>query len=387
MSSLLVISSAPATIVDGKPFLDKKFVKGMRLYSELWDGPIHCLLKKKSDTFPFGETYDRDRLPFDVTLLPEDRAVGAEDIAAHDLILCGGDSHEHLHLADLCRESGKRLIFIIEYSPETRRQIILLDRSRSLPRKAYSLLWTMRQENRRRRAFRLADGIQSNGYPAFASYRPLNPNVLMYFDNRVGERLLATRERMDARHRRLTNGAQLRLMHSGRLEPMKGSQDLIPIARTLVAKGVDFRLDIFGGGSLEAEIRNGISEYGLEDRVKLHGVVDFETELVPFAQAHADIYMSCHRQSDPSCTYIESMGCGLPVVGYANRMWSSLCRDSGAGWAVPLGNVEALAEAIAASADDRHRLVACSRAARAFAGRHSFEQEFHRRVNHLRALV
>jgi hypothetical protein len=108
---------------------------------------------------------------------------------------------------------------------------------------------------------------------------------------------------------------------------------------------------------------------------------------MPFAQEHADIYLSCHRQSDPSCTYIENMGCGLSVAGYANNMWSSLCDASGAGWAVPLGNAEALADSIAASSEDRNRLAACSDAARNFAGKHSFEREFRRRVDHLRALV
>ena len=387
MASLLVVSSAPATIVDGKPFLDKKFVAGMSAYRELWDGPIDCLLGRKPDPFPMGKSYDYKALPFGVKMLPWEKEVGAEDIADHDVILCSGDSHRYLHLADLCRDAGKRLIFMIEYSPETRHRIILLDRSRNLRRKARSFVWTLYQENRRRRAFRLADGLQANGYPAYASYRPINRNAVMYLDSRVGEGGLASPDRMRARQDRLASGATLRLMHSGRLEPMKGSQDLVPIARRLAERGVDFRLDIFGSGSLEPEIRRGIAEYGLQDRVKLHGVVDFETELMPFAKEHADIYLSCHRQSDPSCTYIENMGCGLSVAGYANSMWSSLCDASGAGWAVPLGNAEALADSIAASSDDRNRLAACSDAARSFAGRHSFEREFRRRVDHLRAVV
>ena len=44
------------------------------------------------------------------------------------------------------------------------------------------------------------------------------------------------------------------------------------------------------------------------------GVVDFETELVPFTRQNADIFLGCHRQSDPSCTYLEAMGCGVAVA-------------------------------------------------------------------------
>lgn len=386
MARLLVISSAPATLVDGKPFLDIKFIEGMRFYSDLWDGRVSCLLKQRDNTFPFGQSYDQDQLPFGLTLLPAKKTIGAEDINDSDIILCGGDNHEHLHLADICRAAQKKLVFIIEYIPETRRQIIFLDPARSLPRKLYSLLWTMKQERRRRRAFRQADGIQANGYPAFSVYSSMNSNTMMYLDNRVGETLLATEGELEARLKRLMSGAPVRLVHSGRLEHLKGSQDLIPIARRLASKGVDFTLDIFGTGSLEGEIRKGLKAHGLQGRVRLNGVVDFETELVPFARQHADVYLSCHRQSDPSCTYIESMGCGLAVIGYANRMWSALCRKSGAGWSAPLGDTDVLADAIVEAANNRQRLVECCRAARDFAGQHSFEHEFKRRITHLQAL-
>lgn len=387
MTSLLVISSAPAAIVDEKLFLDIKFVEGMRYYNDLWDGPVSCILKLRAGTFPFGQTYAPDELPFSVTLLPGDKGIGIEEISRHDIMLCGGDNHEHLHLADICRDARKKLVFIIEYVPETRRQIIFLDPSRSLPRKLYSLLWTMKQERRRRRAFRIADGIQANGYPAFSVYSPMNTNTMMYLDNRVGENLLATENEMESREQRLLSGAPLRLLHSGRLEHLKGSQDLVPIARRLAAKGVDFTLDIFGTGSLENEIRKGVAEHGLQDIVRLNGAVDFESELVPFARQHADVYLSCHRQSDPSCTYIENMGCGLAVTGYSNRMWSALCRESNAGWVAPLGDAQALADAIVEASADRKRLAASCRAARNFAGQHSFENEFRSRVEHLRTIA
>ena len=42
----------------------------------------------------------------------------------------------------------------------------------------------------------------------------------------------------------------------------------------------------------------------------------FESELVPWMRQEADIFLSCHRQDDPSCAYLEAMGCGLPVLGY-----------------------------------------------------------------------
>lgn len=383
MKKLLVISSAPATLVDGKFFLDIKFVEGMRSYDVLWDGPVACLLRQGHDTFAFGQAYTADQLSFSLKLLPEDNLVTADDIAGYDTILCCGDSHEYLHLAQICQETKAKLIFTIENISETRRQITLMDRSRSLPRKLYSLLWILKQERRRKRAFRIADGLQSNGYPSFATYGPLNGNAMMYIDSRVGADLLATKAEMDVRQKRLLDGAPLRLMHSGRLEPIKGSQDLVAVARRLASQDVAFELNIFGSGSLEAEIRSDIKEHKLDDRVKLHGAVDFETELVPFARTHADVYLSCHLQSDPSCTYIESMGCGLPIVGYGNQMWTALCQDSQAGWVTPLGKTDDFADAIMAADADRHQLVTRCTAAHEFAKARSFDNEFRRRIAHL----
>ena len=362
--------------------LDVKFVEGMRYYSMLWGGPVSCILKLREEALPFGQAYDPKTLPFEVILVPADRDVGVDDTRGHDIILCSGDNFKYLHLAKSITDS--KLVYIIEYIPETRRQITYLHPSGSLLSKGYMLLWILWQEMRRRAAFRRADGIQANGYPAFSHYRPLNADTMIYLDNRIGENLLATQDEMAAREAHLAKDAPLRLLHSGRLEPLKGSQDLIPVARQLAAKGVDFTLDIFGTGSLEEDIRAGIAEHGLQDRVRLNGVVDFETELVPFARAHADIYLSCHRQSDPSCTYIENMGCGLAVIGYANRMWSALSQESQAGWVAPLGNRQALADAIGEAAQDRTGLLAKCQAARAFAKEHSFENEFQRRIVHLK---
>lgn len=387
MNNLLVISSAPASIIDGKPFLDIKFVEGMRLYAELWDGHVSCILKLRDDSFAFGKVYDMSDLPFEIKFLPENEFISAEHIGTDDIVIASGDNHHYLNLGNACKIANAKLIFIIEYIPESNRQINFLVRGRSFAKKIYSLLWAMRQEARRLKAFRQADGLQANGYPAFTHYKSQNRNTIMYLDSRLREGMIATQDEMAGRLARLKTNAPVRLVHSGRLETLKGSQDLIPIARHLASKNIDFTLDIFGTGSLENEIRGGIVKYGLQNKVRLHGVVDFEAELVPFVRAHADIYLSCHRQSDPSCTYIENMGCGVAIVGYDNRMWSAMCRESGGGWVVPLGKPNKAADAIAEAYFDRPLLAERCTAAKVFAQRHFFENEFRRRIEHLKAFV
>jgi glycosyltransferase involved in cell wall biosynthesis len=143
-------------------------------------------------------------------------------------------------------------------------------------------------------------------------------------------------------------------------------------------------MDIFGTGRLEDQIKAEIAASGLEQLVSFNGVLDFETELVPFMRSNCDIYLSCHRQSDPSCTFLETMGCGLAVVGYANEMWSNLNKASGAGWTVPMASVPLLARTIAEADKHRAPLADRMRKARQFAAEHCFEVEFSKRVQHLR---
>lgn len=384
---LLVITSAPASSEGDSYVLDKKFVEGMRYYSASWMGRVACLAPTSGERLPFAARFSSTELPFDVHLRPSGHRIAAADLEGYDIVLCGGDNAAYLHVAELCRDLGKKLFYIIEYIPQTRRQIIMLDRSRALPRKMKSLLHIELTERRRRRAFGLATGVQANGYPAADLYRPLNANTLMYLDNRIDADLLVTEAEMAARREYHRSGGPLRLLHSGRLEPMKGSQDLLPIARRLQAFGIDFVMDIFGSGSLESDLRSQISEYGLSDRVRLHGSVDFETELVPFARANSDIFLSCHRQSDPSCSYVENMGCGLAIAGYDNRMWAALARTSKAGWVAPLGDWQHLADGLSGVARNRSDLILACDAARAFAGQHLFKDEFDLRLAQLKSAV
>ncbi|QUM72731.1 glycosyltransferase [Sphingopyxis granuli] len=387
MQNLLVISSTPVEVCGDDITLDDKFIEGMSYYSKLWAGNVGCLILDHDEKVSFGKKYDVSKLPFTIKIKKKTESIDSKDIENFDIILASGDSSEQLFLADYCKNKKEKVVFAIENTLDAKIDMLYLDKSRGFIKKAYSVFWLLKHEILRRRAFRQADGLQFNGYPAYYAYSNKNWNILQYLDNRIGDKLLATNEEMAARQRRSENGDQLNLIHSGRLEPIKGSQDLIPIACKLMYEGIDYKLNIFGSGSLEDEIKNGIIKYGLQDRVFLHGPVNFETELVPYARTQGDAYLSCHRQSDPSCTYLESMGCGLAVIGYGNSMWSSLWRDSGAGWAVPLADLNALCKSVVQASENRFDLNRRCVAAREFAGAHTFEREFGRRIEHLRAIA
>ncbi len=378
MPRLLMIAPAPVIDRGGSVVLDVKFAEGMAAQAAAWDGPVTCLLWQGAERIPFPVEVDRAALPWDLVTLPEGAPLPPGTGQDHDLIAAAGDMHETLDLAGPGRTP---VVYTIEYTHRTRLDILALDGRIGPLRRLRRRLWLERHERRRKAAFRAAAALQSNGYPGRTAYGGLTRDLHLYLDNRMTADRYVTAAEQRARLERLAGDGPLRLVHSGRLDPMKGAQDLVPLAAALAARGLRFELDIFGDGQLKEDIARAVAARGLEDRVRLHGNVDFSTELVPWQRREADLFVSCHRQGDPSCTYLESMGCGLPVAGYDNEMWGPLCRDSGGGWAVPLGDVAALAARIAGT--PRAEIARAAEAAAAFAHLHDFETEFRGRMEHL----
>lgn len=368
----------------GRLLLDDKFVSGMALHSAQWAGPVRAVLREAAaGAMPFSSAVDPGVLPFEVTILAPDAPLASALRDGPGVILCSADVAEQLPVAEAARARGLTVVYGIEYTLDTRLQVARLDRDRGLARRLWSMVWNLRQERHRRAVLRGADGIQMNGFPAERDYARLNPLPLRYLDNRMTLDMMATQADMQARRDRHAGGEPLRLIHSGRLEPMKGGHLLVPLAQALDRAGVAFTLDIYGAGSLQDAIGADIAAGGLSGRVRLHGPVPFETELVPLSRTTADLFVSCHVQSDPSCTYLEAMGCGLPVAGFSNRMLSALVADSGGGWCAPMGDVAALAALIGGLARDRAAVVARADAALAYARQHDFTAEFDARMRHL----
>jgi glycosyltransferase involved in cell wall biosynthesis len=209
----------------------------------------------------------------------------------------------------------------------------------------------------------------------------------LFLDSRVTESMLADAETLAKRHAELLSGGPLRLAFSGRLNRMKGADDLIRVAKNLDSLGVDFTLDIFGEGTLSEFMAAEIKRERVTHRVRLRGVVDFTTELMPFIQNNIDLLVCCHRQGDPSCTYLETFACGVPIVGYANEALSGLLRNRPFGWTTPLNRPARLAQRIAALNQRREQLRTAGEAALEFASRHTFETEFAARIDQIQALV
>jgi colanic acid/amylovoran biosynthesis glycosyltransferase len=370
-----------------KIVLTTKFVDGLALYREFWKGPITLACEpaeQVSDNLDNVEV-DLDNAPFNAICAPFTDDNLGRLLTPGSLVLAGVGERFN-GLSRLCRKARVPCVYITEYTLPTRLQIVREEQQTLLHGWWRSRL-QRRQERRQVEALALADGVQCNGTPTFDAYRSLTPMPLLFFDNRIEQSMLATTQQVSARMMQSREGRRLRLVFSGRLKLMKGVDHLAVVAAHLNRLGVPFEMTICGDGEYLPQLRKDVTRMGLADRVSLKGTLDFKTELVPFVTNNADLFVCCHRQGDPSCTYLETMGCGVPIVGYGNEAFAGIARESASGWATPVGQPLELAERIAALERDRAAIESAAHRALAFARDHTFEKTFRRRIQHLHSVV
>jgi glycosyltransferase involved in cell wall biosynthesis len=299
------------------------------------------------------------------------------------VVMASADNYQDFRMADL---SQSPVVFVIEYTLATRLRILWVEDIATI-KKVRSSVWTLLAEYRRRKAFRRSAGIQANGRPAFRAYGDEDAGDIMYFDTRMAHAEQIGSDQIAEKRRRILEEGPLRLAFSGRLERMKGAHHLVPIAAMLDSLGVEFHLDIFGDGALRVAIETELKEAGLENRVTVHGPIPFHEALVPLLKAEIDFFLCCHMQSDPSCTYLETLSCGVPIVGYANDAFKGVLELGPAGVAAPLGDWRGIANIIKQIDADRSTLAHMATEAASVGAANTFESTFQRRVSHLRMVA
>ena len=380
---LVITPSVPASMIGPDYFLDDKAISGLARYAAFWPGELRVIFRSGEPTdIAFGRILDPADLPFELAIVPGNTAIPTELFSDASIVLASGDNHNDFPLAPSCRALAVPLIFVVEHIVETRLKMVALGNQPPVSR-LKSAVWTLMAELRRRRAFAAASGLQANGTPAGRAYASLTSDMLVFFDTRMTRKMMATDDEIARKAAYLSSGRPLRLGFSGRLEPLKGASHLVDVAERLRALNTPFSLDIFGKGTLEPVIRQRIEATGLQDCVSLHAPLDFETELVPRFKDSIDLFVCCHRQADPSCTYLETFGCGVPIIAYRNKAFDGLLALTDAGWTTPAGNPAKMAAAIAALDKDRAAIIGAVKKARALAFDNDFDTTFKKRTDQL----
>jgi glycosyltransferase involved in cell wall biosynthesis len=381
--SLTIIPSVPVWKKGETLCFDRKFYDGLLLYTQLWPGPVICVMASSASPISsFGVIEATpDTMPFSCIALKENEIVGKKHVRDSTIVMASADAHDQLHIANLCRENGVKCVYVIEYIPETRHQIVALDNHNPAVLLRQNLYLRI-NERKRRKAFELSDGLQCNGTPAWNEYKKI-PNRLLYFDTRVSKTQIISDGDLETRISTLKDKKPLRLAFSGRLIAMKGADHLVQLALKLKKMNIPFLFSIYGTGDLEEEMNRYIDRNELREMVTMKGAVDFNRQLLPDLKEKVDLFVALHRQSDPSCTYLETLSCGVPIVGYRNQAFGGILDLADVGWGVKPDDLEAVSLMISHLDRTREEIAEKSRNAVKFGRKHDFETTYKNRIDHL----
>lgn len=163
-------------------------------------------------------------------------------------------------------------------------------------------------------------------------------------------------------------GEPLRVFSCGRLNVVKGHQDLMQAVRLMIDRGQPVHLEIAGeddagGGGFHKELDSRIVELGLEDHVTLLGAISAEAVRDKLMSSHVFVLASW---SEPlGVAYMEAMSCEVPTIGTDAGGVPELITSGEDGILVPPKDPEALAEALMQLAADPEKAQSLAKTGRA----------------------
>lgn len=284
----------------------------------------------------------------------------------------------------IARELKRPFVSILEYDLKTQLIVTTSEVGNPLRRAARvaKCIWNYRRNVIAEMAG--ADAVHCNGYPIFDVARRYNPNSLLYLDSRMSEQMVISAPELESRIRSL-GGRRIRLLFSGRYEAMKGALDAVRVGVECLRRGLDIEMHCYGQGTLQGQMLKIAATSAAPDRIHIHEAIPYP-QLVKISRTF-DLFVCCHIQNDPSCSYLESMGAGLPIVGYANRMWERLSATSGVGHCSPIGNPALVADDVQRLAGNPAEMAAMARQAAKYAREHCFEVESRKRIDAINSML
>ena len=139
------------------------------------------------------------------------------------------------------------------------------------------------------------------------------------------------------------------LLAVGRLVPKKAPHLTIEAFSRVASKHPQARLEIIGDGLLRPECERRVRQYGLSDRVVLHGSQNHEFVHERLKQASIFVQHSVTANGNTEglpVSILEAMACGVPVVSTYHSGIPEAVLDKECGFLVPEGDVGGMAIAM-----------------------------------------
>jgi colanic acid/amylovoran biosynthesis glycosyltransferase len=358
----------------GRVKIARKTLTGMAAYQERWPGEVVMVGIDGGEDGNVGlgaEWLPSDDLPFRVHVATD----LAEALAAAraDIILA---PHHPNFRAVLDMSMPAALTSEI---PARDAAIPPLEEGPAASVRARIVAGAVRYEWQLRGMAKRAAGLQCNGWSAWEAYSRFSPDPLLFYDTRL------TREQVDAASRddrTLLPDGQIRLAFSGRYVTGKGPMYAVRLHEALRDRGIAHTLTLVGDGVLEPALR---AKAG--DDVQFLAPMDFDTEWVRWVRESVDVMVLPHIQGDPSGTYLEASGLGVPVLGFDNTALRNLVSRFDLGWVAPLRDVDSLADIVQSVVADPGEIARRGERGGRFMQEHHFDAEFDRRIEHLLGIL
>jgi colanic acid/amylovoran biosynthesis glycosyltransferase len=369
---VVVLPSVP--VAEGMVQLADKTLTGLRGFVDRWPGRVTAV-------GPGVETDVAGNLGLQ-WYRPE--ALGLDVLHGNTVDLVSQLGPDVLHLSLAVRERPlldlgvPTVVFGENPALERLRYALPTSRRTDRPR---MVAGAVRQELMQRDMVRRSSAFACNGWNAWRWYERLarrahHHEPLLVFDSRLPlARVAEARARLDGSS---DDTAPLRLGFSGRLHPAKGPDLAVAASRELDVRGVRHTLTIFGTGPMEADLRRSAGP-----SVRFAGEVAFDPVWMDRVADEIDVMVLPHTQGDPSGTYLESAGLGVPVLGVENAALSGFAREAGFAWIARDRTGAALADVGERLSHDRAEVRRAARAGVTFAEAHAFEKAFDARVQQL----
>jgi glycosyltransferase involved in cell wall biosynthesis len=151
-----------------------------------------------------------------------------------------------------------------------------------------------------------------------------------------------------------------RIVGIGSLIKLKRWDRLLDAASNLKMRGVDFQVEIAGGGPLRESLERQIQDLGLVDRVRLIGHTN---DVASLLATSTFLVHTSEIEGSPN-VITEAMACGRPVIATDAGETHSLVDDGKTGFVVRRGDNEALLDRILRLIRDRRLCCRMGTAAR-----------------------
>lgn len=204
--------------------------------------------------------------------------------------------------------------------------------------------------------------------PAVTAFAAVSPECTRELEKRLGGRpehifTMPTGVTVPPRLDRNYSTKPIRLIYGGRIvQRQKRVLDFVPLIRNLESLGVDYTFDIYGRGAQLKELEEAIVHLDVGERVRIRGKV--KADEMPRVWAEHDVFIQTSDFEGTSNSMLESMAQGaVPVITRVKSGIAGIVEHGATGFLVDIGDMDAMAAAIAEIAGDLGSLESMGRVA------------------------